>query len=241
MCLHPTLSKLKLPPEISIVVILFSGVGIGSLMCDLVARIICFIKARYEKYRLNVKTAEKIALESKIKEENEKAFTEKFKQAYEHFSPKMKEILRELLSNDRALSETTEVNDLISAKLIIKIADIDRYKKLFKINPLISEYVRDQWESEIQNNIDGFLSYLTPLKTTCLELLELNENSFDGKARKLKKSLFTNKYDLHPVLDSNYHNPSESFFIYFNPGYLKAMEKRLSKEFVDEIEVVLKQ
>ncbi|BCG10863.1 hypothetical protein BADSM9389_35530 [Buttiauxella agrestis] len=180
------------------------------------------------------------ALAQERRYETERIFLDKFKQAYEHFDPEMKNLLRSLIKNNKAFHGTSAVSSLYVNKLICKVADIDNAKKLYSINPLIADYVQAQWEAEIQSGLDDFFADFSPLKSACLDMLELNECSFDGKIRKLKKSLFTNKHLLSPVLRTTYTRPEESFFIYFNDGYLSSMEKRLSKSFIDEIEIILK-
>ncbi|EKN5996409.1 hypothetical protein DVQ80_05280 [Yersinia enterocolitica] len=241
---YPELGAIGIPNEISSIVISFLGVGLGSLICDASCWLYNSVQAMHNRIKEEEKKAnqERIIHERKIKSDEE--FLIKFQSTFEHYDSELRTILRHLSIEDKKYSNMTSdisaVRALISNNLIYKIANIDLRSDIYSINPLIKEFISTQWNDEIEQGVTDFLSSMTPLKVTALELLELNENSFDGKTRRIKKSIFTSKYHLSPVIMTTYDTIDLEFYLYFREGYLKAMEKRLSKEFVDEIAVILK-
>ncbi|EOD4069586.1 TPA: hypothetical protein ACP7HF_001411 [Yersinia enterocolitica] len=241
---HPKLGAIGIPNEISSITISFLGVGLGSLICDASCWLYNSVQARSDRLKEEKKKAvqERIAHERKIKSDEE--FLIKFQSTFEHYDLELRTILRHLSIENKKYPDmtcdTSDLHALVSNKVIYKVANVDLRSDIYSINPLIKEFISTQWNDEIEQGITDFLSFMTPLKVTALELLELNENSFDGKTRRIKKSIFTSKYHLSPVIMTTYDTIDLEFYLYFREGYLKAMEKRLSKEFVDEIAVILK-
>lgn len=236
---QPELLAFNLPAELTSLVTLLVGVGIGSLVCDLIFFSCTATYKAYQGIHLKKLSAIQEAREKAKILDLELVFVDQFKEAYKHYNRPMKQVLRELVTGNKPYSDTSIVMSLHRNKTILKVSRIDSDKWLYTINPLLLPHVKEQWEAEIETGINDFLIDMSPLKVRCLNILELSESSFDGKTKKLEKSLFTDRYQLQPVILNNFVDPEESFYLYFNEGYLKALETRLSREFVDEIEVIL--
>lgn len=238
--LQPELLKFNLPAELTSLVTLLVGVGIGSLVCDLFTVVFTKIYKACQSVHLKKVDAIQKEKEESRRLDQERAFVEQFQEAYEHYDLHMKQALRGLIKENKPYHDNVTVMSLHHNKTIVKVSRIDGSKTLYSINPLIASHVKEQWDNEINAGINDFLTVMSPLKNSCLELLELSESSFDGKVRKLKKSLFVNRHELNPVISTTFVSIEEPFYLYFQEGYLEALETRLSRQFTDEIEVILK-
>lgn len=173
------------PDENLSIVVLLVGIGLGSLIgqlitwiCEIVWNAISqLIEAKHREEKL---AEEKLEKERITIEKNENII-KRYHEAFAHFSWEQKEKMRVLtlrditldLSNDsfKALHENGYINAL---------SQISRTTYLVKINPAIKKITSDTWASEIESHVDEFFFNMTPEKSKTLELLEYRDVEDDS-------------------------------------------------------------
>jgi hypothetical protein len=170
------------PSEHRSVIVLFIGLGLGSLIGHFVYSIINFLWSKYETSRLDVlkqldvQKAEKEA----EKEQNiaNNILLENFKKVYPHYNRWTKQVIRNLSLKESDLkSECEEVTVPTNNGYILKVANIDREQDIYKLHPVLTDFVSIEWRSEVDGNTKGFFDNYDDHKQELIKLLELKNRN----------------------------------------------------------------
>ncbi len=174
------LSSSGLPKEQLSLVVLLIGVGLGSLIGQLIYMIIDYIWNRIgEEIATRKSKKEKEELrEKKERSEQEKSdiFLSNFIKVFSHYPYWKKDELRKLTKGEQCLEwEYDHIRSLKSNDYIIKVSNVDRDRDIYKINPIIQEYVAAEWQEEVDKNMDAFFNDMTSEKETLLYVMEMEQ------------------------------------------------------------------
>lgn len=243
----PMLSLYNLPGQISGIITTLFGVGLGTIVSALifffVDGILSIIKERNKK-KLELAQAEE------ERERNTKAinaFVTKFQKNFEHYDAQAREIIEALSEKERTF--TTEqayasdtgpeaLKGLLSNSVIEVVMPINKHTAVYKLNPLLEEWVCQYIYDIHRKNADEFIKVLNPSKLCLLDIMA-ERRDYPKEPLPYPKDLFKNPYMFMPCLETNYSGDSSPFYFSFRKNYREHFEKILDKSFYDEVEVIL--
>lgn len=230
------LALYDIPSEISFAIITLIGCGGGALTSSFLS----FLFGKYENCKA----------ESDKKKQTENKNTEykkEFEEVFNHYSYDKRAVLRQLTvrdtvynlsANQSGIGKDPKIEILELAGYIKRKGKVDSGSTLYTINPLIREYVSMQWKEEITSNMDEFFSTTTEFKDFILKSLE-SEPSDPNHHFAIENEIFENeKRSIECCFNIYDESPSNSdYYIEFKPGYSKVFSQKLSKEFLDEVQI----
>jgi hypothetical protein len=231
--LDSTLTSLGAPKEQQSLIALLIGLGIGSLVGQIIYILIetiwnkieFYFKAREENIKKEKIENEKLAI---IQEKNEKLLVV-FKKAFEHFPYFKKDVLRSMLEKEQRLEWNLEyVDSLKSNQYIIKTANIDSDTDLYTLNSAIQNYIEEQWKEETKLNMNDFFGEITPEKKELIEVMKYTEVEFQGA---ISKSCL---HTMPPCLIKEAEDKA-GFYISFRTPYYELFSEKLGVELNQEV------
>lgn len=236
--IEPALIKMDLPKDRLTIALSFVGVGTGALVGHILSLLYDFIYKNYKnrqdakKAEIETKRNEALALEGK-KVADERTL-QTIKDSFRHLSAEQKEILRNLTLSEVTLDlKATNVAPLKFNQFIFQGVQIKNSSFLYKINPAIAKFIETQWDTEIKNNTDHFLS-----KRESSEILEIlkSSNQDDTTTIISSKTLETLSRDSIPIRGSFApDSPDPTYYFWFEHGYHEYLERFLGESFVQEL------
>ncbi|EHH1106625.1 hypothetical protein J7H93_004707 [Vibrio parahaemolyticus] len=151
------------PDENIGVVVLLAGVGIGSIVGQVISwlgQVLWrFVNSKIQSKRLAKLAREEVAESEQKKEKDNAALVQRYAKSFLHLDWEQKDKLRELTLRDITL-DISRVNfkALLDNKYIKLVSKISRSTYLVTLNPVILELTRDTWQQEIKEHVDEFFS-----------------------------------------------------------------------------------
>jgi hypothetical protein len=234
--LDSTLVSFGAPKEHQSLIVLLIGLGIGSLIGQAIYVVVSLawgevescIKAKKEKN----KNDELEKSQQHLEDQRNKEFLDGFKKAFEHFPYWKKDALRRLIDKERAMEWNLEyVDSLKNNKYIIRTINIDSDTDLYKIHPVIRDYVKSQWEAEIDSNMLDFFESITPEKNELMEIMRFTGGVFKGRISHSSVNLVN---PLHPCFIREAED-EVGFYISFRDPYCSLFNEKTGLDFIDEV------
>ncbi|SBT60915.1 Uncharacterised protein [Plesiomonas shigelloides] len=235
--LEPVISETQISKEQLSIVLLLLGVGCGSLVGQAISWAAEFLWKKHKskkeaalKQEMELEEAKRERIE---KEQNEKLLLTKIQSSFEHLHFEQKSTLRKLTLKNETLdmsesnNSALEKNGYIQRLVHVRVTDY-----LTQINPLISDFIKEQWSAEKESKVKSFLEYNYHAEKL-LELLEENNqvNDFLVDKEVLKS---TSRYS--ECIRGQYDDRENStgYWLWFEDYLLEAFEKKTGKSYVDE-------
>ncbi|WP_339777303.1 hypothetical protein [uncultured Methylophaga sp.] len=226
--------SLGTPDENISIVVLLAGVGLGSIVGQIITwlgeLIWSFVKGKLEaKKRAKQEIEEKAENDLKKAKENE-ALLRKYTGSFAHLGWESKEKLRELTLRDITLDfSNLAFKALLENKYIKPVSQISNRTYLVTLNPFIAEVTKTVWEQEIKENVDDYFLEMTPEKSKVLELMEFREADDSLIDFDIKSTIFP--YYSCIRIEAEDEN---GFWLCFRSYYLGEFSKRTGKDYQDE-------
>lgn len=229
-------NELAMSPDYTFPITMFLGIGAGSLVGEVVYVLANFVWKLLLDKRLasaaRKEESEKAASALLVKRDEEAAYLTRFKKAYAHFHSNKKWILRALTSGEKCLNrDSNDLYELESAYYIIQVVRVTGDNYIYKINATISDYVTEEWNTEVQDNTETFFSEMTAEKN---ELLKVMAADFLDEDTRLEGQFRPNAHPLEVCFDSGY-KPGEGIWIDFKEKYSAAFTARTGVAYKDGI------
>ncbi|CAI1516490.1 hypothetical protein ACJ8LH_11875 [Serratia sp. CY49633] len=243
----PALSLYNLPGQISGIVTTLFGVGLGTIVSAIIFSavdgVLSIIKESNRK-KLEIAQAEEERQKDKKAID---AFVTRFQKNFGHYDAKAREIIEIL--NEKERTFTTEqaftsdtgpeaLKGLLNNSVIQVVMPINKHTAVYKINPLLKEWVHQYFYNMHKNNTNEFLKDLNPSKAFLLDIMA-ERSEYPKEPLPYPKDFFKNPYMFMPCFETNYSGDSTPFYFSFRKDYREHFEKVLDKSFYDEVEVIL--
>lgn len=150
----------------------------------------------------------------------------RFKSTYTHLNELEIATIRQLTHRDGhpLRSDNYTLKQLLRNKWVWRISELSATEGVYKVHGYIARYVTDQWDAEINDNVNKFFYIENPLKELILNLLrkDVENDSFE--------------YDFHSFYNHKSDFPKLFIFkldhrggsIKFEPRYKEALEEKYS-------------
>ena len=214
------------PDENVSIVVLLAGVGVGSIVGQIISWIgdviWQLVNSKIQSKRLAKQAKEEAAEIKQKKEKANQVLAQRYAKSFLHFDWEQKEKLRELTLRDVKL-DLSKVNlkALLDNKYIQVVSQISRNTYLVTLNSAVFELTRDTWKEEIREHVDEFFDELTPEKLRVLELME-------DRATEDKSSINVDIESVVSPFHSSIRKEAEDdagFWLSFVPYYLSEFEE----------------
>lgn len=235
--LEPVISETQISKEQLSIVLLLLGVGCGSLVGQAISWVTEFSWKRHRskkdaalKQEIELEEFERERIE---KEEKNKLLLTKIRSSFEHLHFEQKATLRKLTLKNETLdmsesnNSALEKNGYIQRLVHVRVTDY-----MTQINPLISNFVKDQWLTEKESKVKSFLEYNDHAERL-LELLEEDNQDKDFPVdNEVLKS--TSRYSEGVRVQYDDRENSTGYWLWFEDYLLEEFEKKTGKSYVDE-------
>ncbi|MBW5833884.1 hypothetical protein ACVST5_19755 [Yersinia enterocolitica] len=231
------------------IIILLLGIGSGVLVSE--ALLLVGSKVKEVKQKRNHKKFIDIEKKELIENQDKKItnFLTTFKNTYQQRPLEQITILRTLSKGDNSLStaisnrfNTGIVDATIALKkndLIRIVTNIDAYRAVYTLNPIIINFIKEQWNDEVLFNVNAYLEDIS--KTQQLALDALKESTllkYIPELPHIPLSVYEGRYTLTPCLQIEcFDDSNNTGYISFGDGYFEAFSEKLGIEFQEEVEV----
>lgn len=235
--LEPVISETQISKEQLSIVLLLLGVGSGSLVGQAISWATEFLwkqhKSKKEAALKQEMELEEAKLERIEKEEKEKLLLTKIQSSFEHLHFEQKATLRKLTLKNETLdmsesnNSALEKNGYIQRLVHVRVTDY-----MTQINPLISNFIREQWSAEKESKVKLFLEYNDHSE----KLLELLEEDNQDKDIPVDKDVLksTSRYSEGVRGQDDDRENSTGYWLWFEDYLLEEFEKKTGKSYVDE-------
>lgn len=235
--LEPVISETQISKEQLSIVLLLLGVGCGSLVGQAISWVTEFLwkqhKSKKEaalKQEMELEEAKREGIEN---EQKEKLLLAKIQSSFEHLHFEQKSTLRKLTLKNETLdmsdsnNSALEKNGYIQRLVHVRVTDY-----LTQINPLISDFIKEQWSAEKESKVKSFLDYNDHAE----KLLELLEEDNQGKDFPVDKEVLksTSRYSEGVRGQDEDRENSTGYWLWFEDSLLEEFEKKTGKSYVDE-------
>ncbi|HEN3648026.1 TPA: hypothetical protein U5E43_004200, partial [Yersinia enterocolitica] len=164
------------------IIILLLGIGSGVLVSE--ALLLVGSKVKEVKQKRNHKKFIDIEKKELIENQDKKItnFLTTFKNTYQQRPLEQITILRTLSKGDNSLStaisnrfNTGIVDATIALKkndLIRIVTNIDAYRAVYTLNPIIINFIKEQWNDEVLFNVNAYLEDISKTQQLALDALK---------------------------------------------------------------------
>src|SRR5690554_5963758 len=235
--LEPVISETQISKEQLSIVLLLLGVGCGSLVGQAISWVTEFLwkqhKSKKEaalKQEMELEEAKREGIE---KEQKEKLLLAKIQSSFEHLHFEQKSTLRKLTLKNETLDMFDSNNSALEKNgYIQRLVHVRGTDYLTQINPLISDFIKEQWSAEKESKVKSFLDY----NDRAEKLLELLEEDNQGKDFPVDKEVLksTSRYSEGVRGQDEDRENSTGYWLWFEDSLLEEFEKKTGKSYVDE-------
>lgn len=240
--LEPVISETQISKEQLSIVLLLLGVGCGSLVGQVISWSIETLWKQHKSKKeaaLNLKMElEEAKLQRSKEEEKQKRLLEKIQTSFEHLPFDQKATLRKLTLKDEVLDMSESSNSALERNGYIKrLVHVRVTDYLTQINPLISDFVKKQWNAEKELKVKELLQHNEHAE----KLLELLEEKNQGNALPVDKGILvsTSPYSGCVRGDDDDRENSTGYWLWFEDYLLEEFEKQTGKSYLDEVFISL--
>src|SRR5690606_10019163 len=235
--LEPVISETQISKEQLSIVLLLLGVGCGSLVGHAISWAGELLWKKYTskkeatlKKEMELEEAKRKIIE---KEEKEKLLLAKIQSSFEYLHFEQKATLRELTLKNKTLDMSESNNSALEKNgYIQKLVHVRVTDYLTQINPLVSEFVKEQWAAEKESKVKSFLEY-NDYAEKLLELLEEDNQDKDFSVDKGVLKSVSRYSECIRGQDDDREN-STGYWLWFEDYFLEEFEKKTGKSYVDE-------
>ena len=235
--LEPVISETQISKEQLSIVLLLLGVGCGSLVGQAISWAGELLWKKYTskkeatlKKEMELEEAKRKIIE---KEEKEKLLLAKIQSSFEYLHFEQKATLRELTLKNKTLDMSESNNSALEKNgYIQKLVHVRVTDYLTQINPLVSEFVKEQWAAEKESKVKSFLEY-NDYAEKLLELLEEDNQDKDFSVDKGVLKSVSRYSECIRGQDDDREN-STGYWLWFEDYFLEEFEKKTGKSYVDE-------
>ncbi|MBH0029806.1 hypothetical protein I6F10_02590 [Pseudoalteromonas sp. SWYJZ98] len=235
--LEPVISETQISKEQLSIVLLLLGVGVGSLVGEAISWVADFLSEQHKskkeaalKQKIELEKAESERIE---KEEKEKLLLTNIQSSFEHLHFEQKSTLRKLTLKNETLDMSEPNNSALEKNgYIQRLVNVNLMNYMTQINPLIIDFIEEQWSAEKESKVKSFLEYNEHAE----KLLELLEEDNQDKSFLVHKEVLknTSRYSEGVRgLEGNSKN-SKGYWLWFEDYLLDEFEKKTGKSYVDE-------
>ncbi|MGQ6049605.1 hypothetical protein [Serratia marcescens] len=245
--ISPILSPYNLPVQISGTVAILIGVGLGTIVSAIIFFAVdVILEFKKERNRKKLKLAHEEE-ERKKHAESIGAFVIKFKNNFEYYDAAAKEIIELLSAKEQPLSTRHGIFSplreealitLLNNEVIEVVMQINGNTAVYKLNPLLKEWVYQYFDAKYQEDSVKFLQDLNDAKTSLLDIMA-KKNEHPKEPLPYPKELFETSHMFMPCFEAKYAGEKWPFNFCFRKVYREHFEKILGKDFYDKVEVVL--
>lgn len=235
--LEPVISETKISIEQLSVVLLLIGVGCGSLVGQAISWAAEFLWKKYTskkeaalKKEMELESAERKLVET---EEKQRLILKNIQSSFEHLHSEQKTTLRKLTLKN----ETLDISELNNSALekngyIQKLVHVRVANYLTQINPVVNNFVKEQWAAEKELKVKSFIKY----NDYAEKLLELFEEDNQDKDFHVDKEILkgTSRYSGCVRGQDDDRENSKGYWLWFEDYLLEEFEKNTGKSYVDE-------
>lgn len=236
--LEPLLSVTNITKEQLSIIILLFGVGIGALSGQFISWSISCIW-QYNKAKrdaaVKLKTeAEYNENKRKEEEKNSKLLSDNFKNFFEHLHFEQKNTLRALANGNQKIGMDDPCNKALQKNSYIQLlSHVSGADYVAQINPVIVEYVREQWAVEKKEKVQNFIE----CNKFAVQLLKLFEERNQGRNDDIDKEVLESTSQYSECIKGGYDDRGEGigYWLWFDDELLEEFEKQTNKSYVDEV------
>lgn len=240
--LEPVISETQISKEQLSIVLLLLGVGVGSLVGEAISWVAEFLSEQHKskkeaalKQKIELEKAESEKIE---KEEKEKLLLTNIQSSFEHLHFEQKSTLRKLTLKNETLDMSEPNNSALEKNgYIQRLVNVNLMNYMSQINPLIVDFIEEQWSAEKESKVKSFLEYNAHAE----KLLELLEEDNQDKSFLVHKEVLksTSRYSEGVRgLEGDSKN-SKGYWLWFEDYLLDEFEKKTGKSYVDEAFIFL--
>lgn len=235
--LEPVISETQISKEQLSIVLLLIGVGCGSLVGQAISWAAEFLWKKYTskheaalKKEMELESAEHKRIE---KEEKKRLLLTNIQSSFEHLHFEQKATLRKLTLKSETLdmsepnNSALEKNGYIQRLVHVRVSDY-----LTQINPVVSNFVKEQWAAEKGLKVKSFLEH----NDYAEKLLELLEEDNQDKDFHVDKEVLkgASRYSGCVRGQDDDRENSTGYWLWFEDYLLEEFEKKTGKSYVDE-------
>ena len=232
--LEPVISETQISKEQLSIVLLLLGVGCGSLVGQAISWVTEFLRKQHKskkeaalKQEMELEEAKREGIE---KEQKEKLLLAKIQSSFEHLHFEQKSTLRKLPLKNETLDMSDSNNSALEKNgYIQRLVHVRGTDYLTQINPLISDFIKEQWSAEKESKVKSFLDYNDHAE----KLLELLEEDNQGKDFPVDKEVLKSTSRYSEGVRGQDEN-STGYWLWFEDSLLEEFEKKTGKSYVDE-------
>lgn len=221
--------------EMSSLLSFLAGSFAGYLTYSALLKIYLFTLNRNKKRREEILERLRVSNEKEEKARKISDSLSRFKSTYTHLNELEIDTIRLLTEIDgHALSnDNYTLRQLSRNHWIWRVSELSSTKGIYKVHGYIAKYVIEQWDNEIQTNVDNFYKLENPLKDMLLNLFQ--------KENEIKNF----EYKYYRFHEDKYKFPKMFLFktdrsggtIEFEYRYKEALEEKYSQMFSDRVSV----
>ena len=224
--LEPVISETEISKEQLSIVLLLLSVGCGSLL----GGAIFWATERLWKQHRSKKEAERKRIKKK---EQDKLLLIKIQSSFKHLHFEQKATLRRLTLENETLDISESNNSALERNGYIQpLVNVSNTEYMTQINPLISNFIKEQWSVEKESEVKSFLESNDHAEKL-LELLEKdNQNKDFPVGKEVLKSISSYSNCIRGKDDDREN--STGYRLWFEDYFLEEFEKKTGKLYVDE-------
>ncbi|MGF1871289.1 hypothetical protein [Photobacterium indicum] len=224
-----------IPAEHQSLIVLFIGLGLGSLIGQLVYISVDFGWSKY-KITQNLQLEKQNITEATKKKEEEKNCADKellanLEKSYPYYDHWAKDVLRKLSQEEKGLQWSDYyVRILQDNGYIQKILNIDTDTNLYRLHPALTSFVASDWKNEIDNHLNEFFEDYTEDKKLLIKLLIVEnaglDTSIDSKVIDVAR-YYRTIFDIEA-------EDRVGFYISIEKPYYESIDNKLNIDIADE-------
>ncbi len=166
-----------IPDEQLSIVLILLGVGVGSIVghgiSEMSGAAWDAISNAVRVRRESAEAQKRKILDQEARTASDERFQVDFAATFNHLLPDQKKILRELTISERNVTLSGEQSSALKKNgYIIPIVNVTGSTYLTNINPLIEDFVKSQWATELEQRVDEFFEVHGEAAPMLLNLLK---------------------------------------------------------------------
>ncbi|TKF29452.1 hypothetical protein [Enterovibrio norvegicus] len=214
-------------------ILILVGISTGSLIGEI-------ISIAYGKIDtlINKRKEEQLRIERERIEAVEKDFANKnlviqFKEAFIHITNNQKRVLRELTKANQKISFfNTDNSALEKNEYIIVISNITGSDYLVTLNPLLLDFVSQDWTNELNQQVDDFLNSPLYDSKSLIETMTVGKENL-----KVDPEIFSPLFDHSSSVircNINESDEEEGIWVWFLDYVYDVLQEKLEIDFIEE-------
>ncbi|HFG1893345.1 TPA: hypothetical protein ACGF3M_003524 [Vibrio cholerae] len=223
----------SIPDDQKSFILILVGISVGSLIGELVSnvyeKIVALVK---EKKDANLQI-EKDKAEAKSKILADENFLIKFKATFVHFTYSQKELLRKLTKeNQKVYLANSDNTALQKNNYIIAVSKVTGSDYLVALNPLLRDFVLQNWTNELNQQVDDFLNSALYDSKSLIEAMTVG-----NEEHMIDPAIFSPLFDHSSSVircNINDEDEEEGVWVWFTDNICDVLREKLEIELIEE-------